>query len=43
MSKFVISNVDHCWDRPEFATAGQFVQVWSYERAKPIYKLPWGS
>lgn len=30
LSKYVVFNVDHCWDRNEFATAGQFVQVWSY-------------
>lgn len=43
MSKLVIGMVDHNWERPEFATAGQFVQIWSYDRSKPILKLPWGS
>lgn len=42
MSKFVINKVDHSWEKPEFATSGQFVQIWSYERTKPIHKLPWG-
>lgn len=42
LSKSVISNVDHSWDKAEFATSGELVQIWSYERSKPIYKLPWG-
>lgn len=39
LSKLVIGNVDHSPSEPEFVTAGQIVQVWSYERTKPIYKL----
>ena len=39
MSKLVIGNVDHSPKEAEFVTAGQIVQVWSYERTKPIYKL----
>lgn len=41
LSKLVLGNVDHSPKESEFVTAGQIVQVWSYERTKPIYKLEW--
>jgi len=41
MSKFILGNVDHSPKSNEFVTSGQIVQVWSYERTKPIYKLEW--
>ena len=39
LSKLIIGNVDHSPQENEFATAGQVVQIWSYERTKPIYQL----
>ena len=34
-------NVDHSSTEQEFATSGQVVQIWSYQRTKPIYQLEW--
>ena len=39
MSKVVLGNVDHSSSENLFVTSGQIVQVWSYERTKPIQKL----
>ena len=38
---FYIGNVEHSFHNQEFATSGQVVQIWSYERTKPIYQLEW--
>lgn len=34
-------NVEHSPQEEEFVTSGQVVQVWSYQRTKPIYQLEW--
>ena len=48
LSKFItgtllidIGNVDHSPAEDEFVSSGQVVQVWSYQRSKPIYQLEW--
>lgn len=41
MSKYVTNNVDHSPMEMEFVTSGDLVQVWSYERSKPIYEFQW--
>lgn len=41
LSKYVTNNVDHSPTEMEFVTSGDLVQVWSYERSKPIYELQW--
>lgn len=41
LSKSVLGNVEHSPCANEFATSGQVVQIWSYERSKPIYELEW--
>jgi WD repeat and SOF domain-containing protein 1 len=41
LSKWVTNNVDHSPTEMEFVTSGDLVQVWSYERSKPIYELQW--
>ncbi|CAD8175617.1 unnamed protein product [Paramecium pentaurelia] len=42
LSKGTLGNVDHNYQLSQFATAGQVVQVWDYERPKPIMKFQWG-
>lgn len=35
--------MDHSWGgKDTFASAGQIVQIWSYERTKPISTFEWG-
>ena len=41
LSKLILGNVDHSPKENEFATSGQAVQIWSYERTKPMYQLEW--
>jgi len=36
ISKDVLLGCDHTHDSQTFATAGQYVQVWNYERSTPI-------
>ena len=33
--------MEHSPQEEEFVTSGQVVQVWSYQRTKPIYQLEW--
>lgn len=33
--------MDHSLGAPEFATSGQVVQIWTYERSHPVYLLEW--
>lgn len=41
LSKTVLGNVEHSLGGEEFATSGQVVQVWSYQRSKPVQQLEW--
>ncbi|KAL4477426.1 hypothetical protein ABPG74_002576 [Tetrahymena malaccensis] len=41
-SKHVLGNVDHCWKGDNFVTSGGVVQVWNYERSKPVQSFEWG-
>lgn len=43
LSKIILGNVDHMYKDDYFATAGQVVQVWNYERSKPYLKFEWGA
>lgn len=47
MNKFFsqsqINNVDHCWKSDQFASSGEFVQIWNYNRSKPVHKFEWGA
>jgi WD repeat and SOF domain-containing protein 1 len=36
-SKTVLLGCDHSYEENSFATAGQFVQVWNYERSSPLH------
>ncbi|KAG1678209.1 hypothetical protein FOA52_016146 [Chlamydomonas sp. UWO 241] len=35
--------VDHHWCRPQFATAGNAVDVWDHERSEPLHTFSWGA
>jgi DDB1- and CUL4-associated factor 13 len=44
ISKYVLNNVDHSWkDSSLFATSGQIIQLWNYERSLPVQTFEWGA
>ena len=44
MSKSVLNNVDHSYSNEEvFATSGQIVQIWNYQRSIPVSTFEWGA
>ncbi|KRX08346.1 WD40-repeat-containing domain [Pseudocohnilembus persalinus] len=43
ISKQPLGNVDHSWKADEFATSGNVVQIWNYNRTNPVQKFQWGA
>ena len=43
LSKCVLGNVDHQYKSDCFATSGSVVQVWNYNRSKPVLDFEWGA
>jgi len=44
LSKTVLNNIDHSYGNEEvFATAGQIVQIWNYQRSLPTQTFEWGA
>lgn len=44
ISKFPLNNVEHSYtETGVFATAGQIVQLWNYERSQPVSSFEWGA
>jgi len=41
-SKTVLTSIDHHFSERRFATSGQVLQIWSYERSLPIQTYDWG-
>jgi len=42
-SKTVLTSIDHHYNQKQFATSGQFLQIWSYERSLPVQTYDWGA
>ena len=42
LSKVGLGNVTHAQGENIFATAGDIVQVWNYERSRPVQSFEWG-
>lgn len=38
----IANSIDHHWSRPVFATAGDTVDVWDYNRSSPLSSFEWG-
>lgn len=43
LSQTPLNNISHSHQEGIFATSGQLVQIWSYERSKPTSQLTWGA
>lgn len=44
MSKTPLNNIEHSYETNDvFATAGQIVQIWNYQRSIPIQTFEWGA
>lgn len=44
ISKTPLNNLDHSYENSEvFASAGQIVQIWNYQRSNPIQNFEWGA
>ena len=43
-SKTILNNIDHSFGEDHvFATSGQVVQIWNYERSVPVQVFEWGA
>ena len=44
ISKYTLNNLDHSYGNESvFASSGQVVQVWNYERSLPMQTFEWGA